>query len=242
MEVKKNPKADLNRDSGLFFVIGLTIVLFITWRALEHKTYESTDEIVQLLDVQEDLKEDVPMTETVNTPPPPPPPSAPEVIEIVEDAAEIEETIIESTEISQETVIEEVIQVDDVEVEEIEEDISVPFAVIENVPIFPGCEKMQDNDAKKACFQKMIQQHIQKEFKYPATALELGIQGRVYVQFEINAKGFVGGIRTRGPDKTLEKEASRIMAALPQMSSPGMQRGRAVRVPYSIPVNFKMQQ
>ena len=233
MEVKKNPKADLNRDSGLFFVIGLTIV--------EYKSYESTEEIVQLLDVQDDLKEDVPMTETINTPPPPPPPSAPEVIEIIEDAAEIEETIIESTEINQETVIEEVIQVDDVEVDEIEEEVSVPFAVIENVPVYPGCEDAQGNEARKACFQKKIQEHVMNEFKYPPTALELGIQGRVYVQFAIDSKGLVTGIRTRGPDKTLEKEASRIIAALPKMS-PGMQRGRAVKVPYSIPVTFKMAQ
>ncbi len=240
METKKNPKADLNRNSGLYFIIGLTLVLFVTWRALEHKTYDTQDEIVQVFEVQEDLKEEVPITEALKTPPPPPPPSAPELIEIVEDEAEIEETIIESSEIDQETVIEEVVAVADVEVAEEEEEITVPFAVIENVPIFPGCETMKNNEARRACFQKMVQQHVKKEFNYPPTAIELGIQGKVYVQFVIDGKGYITHIRTRGPDANLEQEASRIVASLPQMT-PGMQRGRAVKVPYSIPITFKLE-
>ena len=235
MEVKKNPKADLNRDSGLFFVIGLALALFITWRALEHKTYPSEEQFVEILEVTEDLKEEVPITETINTPPPPPPPQAPEIIEIVEDAAEIEETVIESTEINQETVVEEVVKVDDVEVAELEEEISVPFSVIENVPIFPGCENLTDNEERKACFQDKVQEHIIREFKYPPVAIELGIQGRVYVQFVIDTQGHITNVRTRGPDVGLEQEAARIMASLPQMT-PGKQRGRAVRVPYNIPV------
>ncbi len=240
MEVKKNPKADLNRDSGLFFVIGLALALFITWRALEHKTFPSEEQFVEILEVTEDLKEEVPITETINTPPPPPPPQAPEIIEIVEDAAEIEETVIESTEINQETVVEEVVKVDDVEVAELEEEISVPFSVIENVPIFPGCENLTDNEERKACFQDKVQEHIIREFKYPPVAIELGIQGRVYVQFVIDTQGHITNVRTRGPDVGLEQEAARIIASLPQMT-PGKQRGRAVRVPYNIPVIFKLQ-
>ncbi|RKN83251.1 energy transducer TonB [Ulvibacterium marinum] len=240
MRPKKNPKADLNKDSGLFFVIGLTIVLFLTWRALEYKTYETDDYVVEAMNVVDDIKENVPQTEQIKTPPPPPPPSAPEIIEVVEDTEEIEETVIESTEINQETVIDAVIEVDDVAVGEEEEEITVPFAVIENVPIFPGCENMSTNEERKACFQKKIQEHVIKQFKYPATAAELGIQGRVFVQFVIDTKGYITGVRTRGPDSNLEKEASRIIASLPQMT-PGMQRGRAVKVPYSIPVNFVLR-
>ncbi len=240
MEAKKNPQADLNRNTGLYFLIGLTLVLFTTWRAMEFKTYEAEQEIVQVLNIQEDLKEDVPITEALKTPPPPPPPSAPEIIEIVEDEAEIEETIIESSEIDQETVIEDIMEVNEVEVAEEEEEITVPFAVIENVPVFPGCEAMETNEERRACFQKMVQQHVKKEFKYPPTALELEIQGKVYVQFVINGKGYITNIRTRGPDANLEEEASRIVASLPQMT-PGMQRGRAVKVPYSIPITFKLQ-
>lgn len=238
---KKNPKADLNKDSSLFFVIGLTIVLFVTWRALEYKTYQKDDVVFELMDVPADLKEDVPVTESIKTPPPPPPPSAPEVIEIIEDEAEIEETVIESTEINQETVIDTEIKVDDIEVVEVEEEISVPFAVIENVPIFPGCESAKNNDERKACFQKKMQEHIVKEFRYPEVAVELGIQGKVFVQFAIDAKGYITDIRTRGPDRGLEEEGVRIVASLPKMT-PGMQRGRAVKVPYSIPINFKLVQ
>jgi len=240
MEPKKNPKVDLNRDSGLFFVIGLTIVLLITWRALEHKTYPKDNLVVESMNVSDDMNEEVPVTEMIKTPPPPPPPAAPEVIEIVEDAAEIEETIIESTEISQETVIQEVVAVDDVAVEDVEEEITVPFAVIENVPIYPGCESAANNDERKACFQKKVQEHVRKEFRYPEMALELNVQGKVYVQFAIDSKGKIKDIRTRGPDKNLEKEAARIISLLPQMT-PGKQRGMAVRVPYSIPVTFRLQ-
>lgn len=239
MQAKKNPKADLNRNSGLYFVIGLTLVLFLTWRALEYKSYLKPDKIVELLNVVEELKEDVPITEQIKTPPPPPPPAAPEIIEIVEDEAEIEETVIESTESSQDQVVEDVIDVDDVEVGEEEEEISVPFAIIENVPIFPGCEKAKGNAERKVCFQKKIQEHVTKTFRYPQIASEMGIQGRVFVQFAINAKGYIVDVRSRGPDVGLEKEASRIVAALPRMT-PGTQRGRAVKVPYSIPVTFKL--
>lgn len=240
MQVKKNPKVDLNRNSGLYFVIGLTLVLFLTWRALEYKSYPKDTTIKEIAEAVDDLKEDVPITEMVKTQPPPPPPAAPEVIEIIEDAEEIEETIIESTETSQDAVIEEVMDVDDVEVGEVEEEITVPFAVIENVPIFPGCEAYKSNNERKTCFQKKMQEHITKNFTYPDVALELGIIGKVYVQFVIDSKGSITGIRTRGPDKLLEREAHRIVASLPKMT-PGMQRGRPVKVPYSIPVNFTIQ-
>jgi protein TonB len=241
MQVKKNPKVDLNKDSGLYFVIGLALVLFITWRALEYKSYPSDDTILEIAMNTDDLKdEEVPITQQLLTEPPPPPPAAPEVIEIVEDTEEIEETVIESTETSQETIVDDVMDVDDVEVGEEEEEISVPFAIIENVPIYPGCESMKTNDQRKACFQEKIQSHIAKEFRYPESALELGINGRVFVVFEIDSKGIVTGIRTRGPDKLLEKEAHRIIAALPRMT-PGKQRGKSVKVPYSIPINFMIQ-
>ena len=239
MQIKKYPKADLNRNSGLYFVIGLALVLFLTWRALEYKSYPKEEISLDIAVVVDDLKEEVPQTEAIKTPPPPAPPAAPEIIEIVEDAEEIEETIIESTETSQDAVVEDVIEVDDVEVEEEEEEIIVPFAVIENVPVFPGCESFTTNDERKACFQRKIQEHVRKEFNYPETALELGTQGKVYVQFYIDSKGYVSGIRTRGPDQLLETEARRIIASLPKML-PGKQRGRAVKVPYSIPVTFKI--
>ena len=81
---------------------------------------------------------------------------------------------------------------------------------------------------------------IAKNFTYHEIAEELGIQGRVFVQFIIGIDGSITGIRTRGPDKDLEKEAVRIISKLPRMT-PGKQRGRPVRVPFSIPIIFKLQ-
>jgi protein TonB len=186
------------------------------------------------MNVDDLLDEEVPMTEQIKTPPPPPPPQAPEIIEVVEDEEEVEETVIESTETSQD---EEIIEVDDVVVDEMDEDLDVPFSVIEDVPVFPGCEGESD---KRACFNKMMQKHISKNFRYPEIAQEMGIQGRVNVMFVIQKDGSIGGVRMRGPDKNLEKEAARIIDKLPKMV-PGKQRGRAVRVPFSIPITFRLQ-
>ena len=239
MELKKSPKADLRRNSGMYFVIGLAVVMFLVWRGLEWKTYEKTNEYDISMNVEDMLDEEVPMTEQLKTPPPPPPPAAPEIIEVVEDEVEVEETVIESTETSQE---EEIIEVEDVEVEEVEEDVDVPFAVIEDVPIFPGCESQKSAGAKalRDCFQEQMQKHISKNFRYPEIAQEMGVQGRVNVMFVIQKDGSIGNVRMRGPDKNLEQEAARIIGKLPKMT-PGKQRGRAVRVPFSIPITFKLQ-
>ena len=234
MEPKKNPKADLRKNSGLYFVAGLALVMALVYIAFEWKTYDKTSDYDISLNVEDQLDEEVPMTEQIKTPPPPPPPAAPEVIEVVEDEEEVEETVIESTETSQE---EEIIEIEDVEVEEVEEDIDVPFAVIEDVPIFPGCESASD---KRACFNEMMQKHIRKNFRYPEIAQEMGVQGRVNVMFTIQKDGSIGNIRYRGPDKNLEAEALRIIQKLPKMT-PGKQRGRPVRVPFSIPITFKLQ-
>ena len=234
MQPKKSPKADLNKDRNLYFVIGLTLVLGVTWGAIEYKTYEKVFDL-SALDMLEDDDEDIPITEQLKTPPPPPPPPpAPEVIEVVEDEEEVEETVIESTETDQDEII-----IEDIEVEEEFEDIDVPFAVIEDVPIFPGCESVAKSQ-RRACFQDKINQHIRRNFRYPEIAQEMGIQGRVYVNFIIAKDGSITNIRMRGPDKNLENEAQRIISRLPQMT-PGKQRGRAVRVPFSIPITFRLQ-
>ena len=230
---KKNPQADLNNKSSFYFAIGLFLVLFISWRAIELKNWDDDGYGYIALDVENDDDEEIPITEQLKTPPPPPPPPAPEIIEIVEDEEEIEETIIESTETDQEEIVEEV------EVVEEDLDLDVPFAIIEDVPLFPGCERVPKSQ-RRDCFQEKIQQHIVRNFRYPEIAQEMGIQGRVFVQFTIGKDGSISGIRTRGPDKNLEKEADRIISKLPRMT-PGKQRGRPVRVPFSVPITFKLQ-
>jgi len=234
MEPKKNPKVDLTKNSSLYFVIGLSIVLLITWRVIEWKTYKNVYDY-EALNIDEDEDEDVPITEQLKTPPPPPPPPppAPVNIEVTEDEEEIEETVIESTETDEEEIVEVV------EVIEEWEDIDVPFAVIEDVPIFPGCERVKKTE-RRNCFQEQMNRHIKRNFRYPEIAQEMGIQGRVYVNFIISKNGSITNIRMRGPDKNLEKEAQRIIAKLPRMT-PGKQRGRPVRVPFSIPITFRLR-
>ena len=233
MQLKKNPKADLNKNRNLYFVIGLASVLFITWQAIESKTYETKYDY-EALNVNDDDDEEIPITEQLKQPPPPPPPPpAPEIIEVVEDEEEVEETIIESTESDEEMVIE------DIEVEDEFDDIEVPFAVIEDVPIYPGCERVAKSQ-RITCFQDKINQHIKRNFRYPEIAQEMGIQGRVYVNFIIGKDGVISNVRMRGPDKNLEQEAGRIIGRLPQMT-PGKQRGRPVRVPFSNPITYRHQ-
>jgi protein TonB len=202
---KKNPKADLSKNSTTYFLIGLVLILFLTWRGIELKTYERDVELDRL-SVMND-----------------------------EDEEEVEETVIESTETDQE----EIIEIEEIEVVEEVEDVVVPFAIIENIPVFPGCEKVSKK-RQRDCFQEKINKHIRKNFRYPEIAQEMGIQGRVYVSFIIGVDGRVIMVQPRGPDKNLEKEARRIIENLPQMI-PGKQRGKAVRVPYSIPITFKLQ-
>jgi len=237
MQPKKNEKADLSKNSSLYFVIGLSLILLISWQAIEWKTYDKSLYGYEALDVEEDDDEEIPITEQLKTPPPPPPPPppAPEVIEVVEDEEEVEETVIESTETNED----EIVEVEEVEIEEEFEDVDVPFAVIEDVPIFPGCEKVAKSE-RRNCFQEQMNKHIRKNFRYPEIAQEMGIQGRVYVNFIIAKDGSISNIRMRGPDKNLEAEAQRIISKLPQMT-PGKQRGRPVRVPFSIPITFRLQ-
>lgn len=212
-------------------------MLFVSWRLIELKTYEKDKFDYESILVEQDEEEEIPLTEQIKTPPPPPPPpvQAPTEIEIVEDEEEVEETIIESTETDRD----EIIEVEDVVIEEEEEIIDVPFAVIEDVPVFPGCEDVEKNQLRN-CFQEQMNKHIRRNFRYPEIAQEMGIQGRVFANFIISEDGSITNIRMRGPDKNLEGEAKRIISLLPNMT-PGKQRGRPVRVPFSIPIVFRLQ-
>jgi len=239
MEPKKNPKANVGRNSSLYFAIGLALMLFLTNFAINYKTYDKSDIDIGQLNLDDELDEEIPITEQLVTPPPPPPPPpAPVEIEVVEDEEEVEETIIESTETTQE---EKIVEVKQVEVVEVEEDIEVPFAVIENVPVFPGCENEKGNNAKKQCMSDKIAQFVNKKFN-TELAGDLGLTGRqrINVVFKIDKNGDITGIRSRAPHPALEKEAARVIGLLPKMK-PGKQRGKAVIVPYSLPIIFVVQ-
>jgi len=110
--------------------------------------------------------------------------------------------------------------------------------VIEEVPLFPGC-KRKDDQKTRNCFQKMMQKHIAKNFVYPEVAQARGLQGKVSIMFIIDKGGNVTDLKVRGPNSILEDEAIRIIKLLPKMGS-GLQNGKAVRVPYSIPITFRL--
>jgi protein TonB len=212
-------------------------MLFLTYSTLNWKTYDKSDIDIGKLNLDNELEEEIPIIEQViPPPPPPPPPAAPEVIEVVEDEEEVEETVIESTETDQD----EEIEVEEIEVEEFVEDVEVPFAVIENVPEYPGCER-GSNAEKRKCMSNKIAKFVQRKFNTDLAG-DLGLSGRqrISVIFKIDKNGNVVGVRSRAPHPRLEKEAARVINMLPKMK-PGRQRGKPVIVPYSLPITFQVQ-
>ena len=241
MEPKKNPKSDVSRNSSIYFAVGLALMLLLTNLAINYKTYDKAVLDLGKVNMDNQIEEEIPITEQLLTrpPPPPPPPSIPEVIEIVEDDKVVEETVIKSTETSQE---EKIVKVEQVVVKEVEDDnIEIPFSVIENVPVFPGCEKEKTNDAKRQCMSDKISDFVNKKFN-TELAGELGLSGkqRISVMFKIDKNGDITNVMARAPHPGLEKEAKRVIALLPKMQ-PGKQRGKAVTVPYSLPILFQVQ-
>jgi len=106
------------------------------------------------------------------------------------------------------------------------------------VPLFDGCDKKSDEENRR-CFQQKIQQHITKNFKYPKEAQDLNIQGKVHIMFTINKTGSVTNIRTKGSSTILEQEAIRIIKLIPQLS-PALKNGEGVKIPFAIPITFKL--
>jgi protein TonB len=216
MEPKKNPEVNLERKRGLFLQIGLVIALLVVLGAFEYKTYEKIAYNLGALNLDDLEEEIIPITKQEIKPPPPPPPP-PEIIEIVEDDVEIEDEIeIEDTESDE-----------DEEIEIIEEDDDEFFMVVENMPIFPGGDLG-------------LMKYIQKHVKYPAIAKEYNITGKVYVSFIVDKSGSVTNVKiVRGVDKNLDAEAVRVVKSLPKYK-PGKQRGKSVRVMFTIPINFTL--
>lgn len=216
MEPKKNPEISLENKKGLFFQMGLIITLIIVLVAFEWKSYEKVDYNLGQLNLEDLEEEIIPITKQEVKPPPPPPPP-PEVIEIVEDEVEIEDELeIEDTESDEDIAI------------EIEEEADDEFfMVVENMPEFPGGDLGLMN-------------YIRKNVKYPPIAKEYNITGKVYVSFIVDKTGSVTNVKiVRGVDKNLDAEALRVVKSLPKYK-PGKQRGKPVRVMFTIPINFTL--
>ena len=245
MEVKKNPSVDPKRNSSLYFLVGLTAVLMLTYVSIELKSEDPRVEVEKLEIADNMMGED---EEVILTMPPvqklpPPPPPAPEVIQIVDNKQVIEYKKIETTEVDENKPV--VVNTassygeEGGTAEEIDEE--VPFAVIEDVPVFPGCEGVAKNK-RLDCFMEQMAKHIKKNQQYPERAMEDGIQGRVSVLFVIDKDGGISNVQVRGPKggELLENEAKRVIEKLPKFK-PGMQRGKPVKVKYSQPITFKLQ-
>jgi len=239
MNVKKNPKANLENYSKLFLQLGLVLALLIIYLGIEYKTFDRDISDLGDANYQEEIEEDIPITERVEQiKPPPPPPPAPEKIEVVEDEKEVEETVLESTETDEDEAV-EVEEIEEVVEEEVVEE-DVPFAIIEDAPVFPGCKGSKAE--KKKCLQEKIRKHVTKKYNVEL-ANELGLdpgKKKVYVLFKISKTGAITDVRARGPHKRLESEASRVVKLLPKMI-PGKQRGRAVGVKYTLPITLLVE-
>ena len=239
MQIKKNPKANLENYSKLFMQLGLVLALLVVYLAIEKKTYDRVIENLGPVVLNMDDEEQTIEIEQVKPPEPKtPPPPTPDKIEVVEDEEEIEETVIESTETDEDEAIEveEIIEVE--EEEEVMED--VPFAIIEDVPVYPGCKG--NKDELRACLQEQITKHVNKNFN-SELASDLGLPPgvkRIFVMFKIDKDGSITDVQARAPHVRLQEEAVRVVKKLPKMT-PGKQRGRPVGVKYSLPIAFKVE-
>lgn len=231
MEIKKSPKADLERGKTLSVLMGFVVGLAVLFVGFEWSTRDVM--VVQESDGVADIiaEEEVEITRPENTPPPPPPPPAPvvtEVLNVVEDDVELEQQDILSSEDNQQEAQTAVYTPPAVVEEEEEEAAQQIFTVVEEMPEFPGG-------------QMELLKYLGKAIKYPVIAQENGIQGRVVCAFVVNRDGSIVDAEVlRGVDSSLDKEALRVINSMPKWK-PGKQRGKPVRVKYTVPVTFRLQ-
>ncbi|MBQ3998348.1 MAG: energy transducer TonB [Paludibacteraceae bacterium] len=226
MQVKKSEKASLEKDKVIYVLMGLIFVLSLCYVALEW----TEREVTKYEETNTDLffEEEIEIQQTSQeTPPPPPPPAVQEVevLNVVEDNVETE-SIEVNTEDDKEV---EVVIAAPVEAPVEEEEEEVVFVIVESMPEFPG--------GQQALFK-----YLSDNIKYPVIAQENGIQGRVICQFTVNKDGSIVDIEVvrSGGDPSLDKEAVRVIKSMPKWK-PGKQRGKPVRVKYTVPVSFKLQ-
>ncbi|MEJ5266702.1 MAG: energy transducer TonB [Bacteroidales bacterium] len=231
MELKKSPKADLERRKFIFLEIGLILSLAICYIAFEWKSEELSTSSLGELTSQDIFEEEIINTQQ-ETPPEQPEPEQPEPEAVIEELIVVDDDkVVENLNIDTEadektkTNINIVQTTFNVETEEEVEPIS--FAVVEEKPTFPGGEAE-------------LLKFIAENTKYPEIAKENGIQGRVFVQFVIDKNGNVTNVTiARGVDPYLDAEAIRVVKMLPKWT-PGKQRGKPVPVTFVVPINFKL--
>ena len=227
MQIKKSQKASLEDKKIIYVLMGFVFVLSVCYVAFEWTEKEVTKYEVADTDFLFEEEVEIQQTTQETTPPPPPPPAVQEVevLNVVEDDVETESIEI-NTEDEKDV---EVVIAPPVEAPVEEEEEEVIFMVVETMPEFPG--------GQQALFK-----YLSENVKYPVIAQENGIQGRVICQFVVNKDGAIVDVEVvrSGGDPSLDKEAVRVIKSMPKWN-PGKQRGKAVRVKYTVPVNFRLQ-
>jgi protein TonB len=228
MEPKKSPKADLENKKPLFLQTGFIIALVLCLLAFNWTTGKKGDSIFDGMTEQAIEEEQIPVTEEL--PPeqaPPPEVTVTDLFEIVQDDVVVtNEVSFDDDETTEDKVVEIYAPVNlQAEEEATEEEI---FVIVEEMPRFKG------GDINK------FREWVQKRVRYPMIASENGIQGRVYITFVVETSGLVSNVTiTRSVDALIDEAAKEAVAASPKWE-PGMQRGRPVRVRYSIPIIFQL--
>lgn len=230
--VKKYPEASVTDHSKYLLALGFILSLAVSIFAFSYrdKPADLSGFVMEVIDA--DFEVEPPQTEQVKPPPPPPPP--PE-IQVVEDDKILEkEPEIQSTEIDIDTKIEMPTIIEKEKV--VEQEI---FTVVEDMPRFPGCENKNTKAEKEECAQAELMKYLSK-VQYPKIAIDNDIQGKVFVRFVIDETGKVTNVEiARGADKLLDQAALNHVKAMPNWI-PGKQRGKAVKVQYVVPINFKL--
>lgn len=224
--VKKYFEANVSRYSTAFFLTGACVAIGVLLMAANYQPPVEVAEVAMDFDGTDEVEEEIPQTNQT-PPPPPPPPPPPEVIE-VEDEEEIEEEPeIFEQEFETEQVIEEVVY-EEPEPEPEEPEEPDFFIVVEDMPEFPG-------GGEKAMYK-----WLGKNIKYPQVAKENGIEGKVFIRFLVNERGAVTNAEVvRGIGGGCDEEALRVVEKMPNWK-PGKQRGKPVRVQFTIPIHFQL--
>lgn len=247
----KYPDVNGFRFSGPLLKFGAVIALAATLFSFSATQFEKEVYIPEDALEYEEIEQAPPRTAE---PPPPPPPPPPPVIEEVPEEELLEED--EPEFVDQDIEEEEVVE----EVEEVEEEAPPPppppppppapeeeevFVIVEQNPRFPGCENEGSKAEKEACAKKKMLEYIYGNLKYPAIARENGIEGSVVIQFVVNKQGRIDDITlARGIGAGCDEAALKVvkgMNKLPKGWTPGKQRGKAVKVKYTLPIRFKLE-
>ena len=228
-EVKKSPKANLEKHRSTFILIGLVFAVSVLFFAFEWTSAtEKVDEAIIVQDVLAEEEIEITRRDAEPPPPPPPPPveETPEIIQVVEEEVQSRFEINVEDDQSQRQAQTYVPPPPPQPKEEaVTEEI---FVVVEEQPEYPG-----GNAA--------MMQFLSANIRYPVIAQENGIQGRVICNFVVERDGSITDVQVvRGVDPSLDREAVRVIQQMPRWK-PGKQRGQAVRVRFTLPVVFRLQ-